>query len=77
VELVALQELVKKEGRRICIVFEGHDGAGGGGTIKSIGAGESADIPARRAFRRPATVRSRRLHAPHKADAQRFPAPDP
>jgi polyphosphate kinase len=36
VELVALQEWVKKEGLKICIVFEGRDGAGKGGTIKSI-----------------------------------------
>jgi len=36
VELVRLQEWVKHEGRKVCIVFEGRDGAGKGGTIKAI-----------------------------------------
>jgi len=36
VELVKLQEWVKSTGARICIVFEGRDGAGKGGTIKAI-----------------------------------------
>jgi polyphosphate kinase 2 len=36
VELVKLQEWVKKEGRKLCIVFEGRDSAGKGGTIKAI-----------------------------------------
>ena len=35
-ELVALQEWVKHKGLKICIVFEGRDGAGKGGTIKAI-----------------------------------------
>src|SRR5262245_9008150 len=35
-ELVKLQEWVKHEGLKICIVFEGRDGAGKGGTIKAI-----------------------------------------
>jgi polyphosphate kinase len=35
-ELVALQEWVKVSGARICIVFEGRDTAGKGGTIKAI-----------------------------------------
>ena len=35
-ELVALQEWVKETGARICIVFEGRDTAGKGGTIKRI-----------------------------------------
>jgi polyphosphate kinase len=35
-ELVKLQEWVKYEGLRICVVFEGRDGAGKGGTIKAI-----------------------------------------
>ena len=38
VELVRLQEWVRHEGRKICIVFEGRDGAGKGGTIKAITA---------------------------------------
>ncbi len=36
VELVKLQEWVKQEGLKICVVFEGRDGAGKGGTIKAI-----------------------------------------
>ncbi|HEX9181438.1 MAG TPA: polyphosphate kinase 2 [Burkholderiales bacterium] len=36
VELVKLQQWVQKEGRKVCIVFEGRDGAGKGGTIKAI-----------------------------------------
>src|SRR5215813_2488596 len=36
VELVKLQEWVKSAGAKICIVFEGRDGAGKGGTIKAI-----------------------------------------
>src|SRR6186713_2860608 len=35
-ELVALQEWVKATGARVCIVFEGRDTAGKGGTIKRI-----------------------------------------
>jgi polyphosphate kinase 2 len=35
-ELVALQEWVKASGAKICIVFEGRDTAGKGGTIKAI-----------------------------------------
>ncbi len=36
VELVKLQEWVKATGAKICIVFEGRDGAGKGGVIKAI-----------------------------------------
>lgn len=36
VELVKLQEWVRYKGLKICIVFEGRDGAGKGGTIKAI-----------------------------------------
>jgi polyphosphate kinase len=36
VELVQVQEWVKEKGKKICIVFEGRDGAGKGGTIKAI-----------------------------------------
>ncbi len=35
VELVKLQEWVKLKGLKVCIVFEGRDGAGKGGTIKA------------------------------------------
>src|SRR6478736_4930671 len=36
IELVKLQEWVKHKGLKVCIVFEGRDGAGKGGTIKAI-----------------------------------------
>jgi polyphosphate kinase 2 len=36
VELVKLQEWVKQNGIKVCIVFEGRDGAGKGGTIKAL-----------------------------------------
>src|SRR5688572_25208950 len=36
VEIVKLQEWVKASGAKICIIFEGRDGAGKGGTIKAI-----------------------------------------
>src|SRR4029077_7011802 len=35
-ELVAMQEWVKDSGAKLCIVFEGRDTAGKGGTIKRI-----------------------------------------
>ncbi len=36
VELVKLQEWVKHQELKICVVFEGRDGAGKGGTIKAL-----------------------------------------
>jgi polyphosphate kinase len=36
VELVKLQQWVQATGAKVCIVFEGRDGAGKGGTIKAI-----------------------------------------
>src|SRR3954452_7091080 len=35
-ELVALQQWVKASGAKVCVVFEGRDTAGKGGTIKAI-----------------------------------------
>src|SRR5207344_2533161 len=35
-ELVKLQEWVQYKGLKVCVVFEGRDGAGKGGTIKAI-----------------------------------------
>ncbi len=37
IELVRLQEWVKHKGLKVCVVFEGRDGAGKGGTITAIG----------------------------------------
>jgi polyphosphate kinase len=36
VELVNLQQWVQAKGLKVCVVFEGRDGAGKGGTIKAI-----------------------------------------
>lgn len=36
VELVKLQEWVVHQGLKVCVVFEGRDGAGKGGTIKAL-----------------------------------------
>lgn len=36
IELVKLQEWVVRTGAKVCILFEGRDGAGKGGTIKAI-----------------------------------------
>src|ERR1700744_1466071 len=36
VELVKLQQWVVHKGLKVCIVFEGRDGAGKGGTIKAL-----------------------------------------
>ncbi len=36
VELVQLQQWTVRQGRKICVVFEGRDGAGKGGVIKAI-----------------------------------------
>ena len=36
IELVKLQEWVVKKGLKVCVIFEGRDGAGKGGTIKAI-----------------------------------------
>lgn len=36
VELVKLQQWVRHTGAKVCVVFEGRDGAGKGGTIKAI-----------------------------------------
>ena len=44
VELVKLQEWVRHEGQKVCIVFEGRDGAGKGGVIKAITARVSPRI---------------------------------
>ncbi len=51
-ELVQLQEWVVAKGLKVCIVFEGRDAAGKGGTIKAHHrAGQPAGVPGRRAAR--------------------------
>src|SRR5262245_41373936 len=44
VKLVELQEWVRHKGKKVCIVFEGRDGAGKGGAIKAITARVSPRI---------------------------------
>jgi polyphosphate kinase len=44
VELVKLQDWVVHSGAKVCIIFEGRDGAGKGGTIKAITARVSPRI---------------------------------
>ena len=44
VELVKLQEWVRHEAQKICIVFEGRDGAGKGGVVKAIAARVSPQV---------------------------------
>ena len=61
VELVKLQEWVKHKGLKVCIVFEGRDGAGKGGTIKAHHrAREPARVPRRSRCPRRPSARSRR-----------------
>ncbi|STT48475.1 polyphosphate kinase [Klebsiella pneumoniae] len=56
VELVKLQRWVMHKGLKVCIVFEGRDGAGKGGTIKAITGA-----------RQPAYLSGRRLTLAHRA----------
>src|SRR6201993_781175 len=44
VELVKLQQWVQEKRLRVCLVFEGRDGAGKGGTIKAITERVSARV---------------------------------
>ena len=44
---MAIQAWVKSSGAKVCVVFEGRDTAGKGGTIKRKSAGESAGVPRR------------------------------
>ncbi|EQD44977.1 Polyphosphate kinase 2 domain protein, partial [mine drainage metagenome] len=36
IELIELQRWVKLRGKRLCVLFEGRDAAGKGGTIKAL-----------------------------------------
>ena len=44
VEVVALQEWVKATGAKVCVVFEGRDAAGKGGTISALTRRVSARV---------------------------------
>ncbi len=64
-ELVALQEWVKATQAKVCIVFEGRDTAGKGGTIKAITERVSpARVPCGRA---PCADRAREVADVHPA----------
>ncbi len=64
VELVKLQQWVVAKGLKVCIVFEGRDGAGKGGTIKAITERVSPRVfrvvalPAPTEKRRPSSISS-------------------
>ena len=60
VELVRLQQWVRHKGLKVCIVFEGRDGAGKGGTIKAITERVSPRVFRVVALRRRASARNRR-----------------
>jgi polyphosphate kinase 2 (PPK2 family) len=60
VELVKLQQWVVHKGLKVCIVFEGRDGAGKGGTIKAITERVSPRFSASSRSRRRPSARSRR-----------------
>ena len=53
VELVQMQRWVVQERAKVCIVFEGRDGAGKGGTIKAITERVSPPGVSRRRTARP------------------------
>ena len=56
VELVKLQEWVIAKGLKVCVVFEGRDGAGKGGTIKALTERVSPRVFRDRRHRRPASA---------------------
>ena len=60
VELVKVQQWVVHEGLKICIVFEGRDGAGKGGAIKAITERVSPRVFASSPYRRLPSAKSRR-----------------
>ena len=60
VELVKLQQWVVAKGLKVCIVFEGRDGAGKGGTMNALAHASSGLLrsPRRRKKRRPSSISS-------------------
>ena len=73
-ELVALQEWVKATGAKICIVFEGRDTAGKGGTIKRIVERVSPRVFRVVALPRRPSARSRRCTSSATSRTSRPPA---
>ena len=74
VELVKLQEWVKHKGIKVCVIFEGRDGAGKGGTIKAITERVSPRVFRVVALPRPRSARNRRCT--FSAISRIFPRPE-
>ena len=73
-ELVALQEWVKASGAKICVVFEGRDTAGKGGTIKRITERVSPRVFRVVALSAPTSARRRRCTSSATSPTCRPPA---
>ena len=73
-ELVAMQEWVKATGAKVCIVFEGRDTAGKGGTIKAITERVSPRVFRVVALPRRPSARSRRCTSSATSRTCRRPA---
>ena len=73
-ELVAMQEWVKATGAKVCIVFEGRDTAGKGGTIKAITERVSPRVFRVVALPRRPSARSRRCTSSGTCRTSRPPA---
>ena len=73
IELVKAQQWIVHKGLKICIVFEGRDGAGKGGTIKAITDRLSPRVFASLRYRRRPTARRARCTC--SATCRIFPPP--
>ena len=73
-ELVAMQEWVKASGAKICVVFEGRDTAGKGGTIRRITERMNPGVLASRLPRPHGGARSRRCTFSATSRTSRPPA---
>ena len=77
-ELVLLQKWIVDTGRKACVVFEGRDGAGKGGTIKAITERVSPRVfhvvaltaPTEREKVGPVTSQAAPARAPHPQETQ-------
>ena len=73
-ELVAMQEWVKDSGAKVCVVFEGRDTAGKGGTIKRITERVSPRVFRVMALPTPPSGKSRRCTSSGTSSTSRPPA---
>jgi polyphosphate kinase 2 (PPK2 family) len=76
-ELVAMQEWVKSSGAKVCIVFEGLDSAGKGGTIRRITERTSPRVFKHVALPTRPSARSRRCTSSATSPTSRRPARSP